>query len=72
MLNWEYDEEAVNNIKAQENYDRGIAVGKTEGKVEGIAVGKAEGVEVLAKLIKKGIPLDEAIKTALSTPPPAQ
>ena len=51
------------------DYTNDILVSRDEGYTEGKAEGKAEGAEMLAKLIKEGIPLDDALKNVLSTPP---
>jgi len=46
MLNWEYDADAEKRVL----------------KKEAIEEGRAEGAELLAKMLKEGIPLDEALE----------
>jgi len=76
MLNWEYDPEVEKRVLREEALEEGHEIGKEEGLQEGLQQGLQEGLlqgaELLAKLIREGYTLDEAlefVKTEPSTPP---
>jgi len=55
MLNWEYDADAERRVL------------RNEALQEGRQEGKLEGAELLAKLLKEGVTLDEALESVKST-----
>jgi len=55
MLNWEYDADAERRVL------------RNEALEEGMQKGKIDGAELLAKLIKDGVSVDEALESIKST-----
>ena len=62
MLNWEYDAEVEKKVLSEEAEQRGLK----KGLKQGVKKGQLQGAELLAKLIKTGMPLDEALKKVKS------
>jgi len=54
MLNWEYDADVEKRVIAEEAREQGLKQGKKQGQLQ--------GAELIAKLIKSGLSLDEALE----------
>ena len=59
MLNWTYDADAEKRVIREE--------GKEEGLQQGVQQGVQQGAESLAKLLREGLSLDDALKKVKST-----
>ena len=64
MLNWEYDADAEKRVLTEE----AIQIGHQQGLQQGLQQGQQQGAEQLAKMIKEGVPVEEALEKIKSAP----
>ena len=62
MLNWEYDADAERRVLREEALQQGMQQGLQRGVQQGVL----QGTELLAKLIREGMPLEDALEKAKS------
>ena len=58
----EHGAEVTSMLMTEFNIDIAREVWQEEAREEALEEGRAEGVEILAKMLKEGIPLDEALE----------
>ena len=56
MLNWEYDADAERRVLTEEAIQQGLQQGQQQG------------AEMIVKMVKEGIPIDEALEKVITTP----
>ena len=62
MLNWEYDADAERRVLTEEAEQRG----EKRGLKKGLTQGEQRGAELVVKLIKEGMSVDEALEKVTS------
>jgi len=68
MLNWEYDADVEKRVLTEE----AIEVGHQQGLQQGMQQGYQQCAELLTKMIKEGVPVDEALEKIKTTPVSSQ
>jgi len=63
MLNWEYDAEVEKRVLSEEAEQRGLK----KGLKQGVEKGQQKTLELIEKLVKDGMSLDEALEKVKTT-----